>query len=258
MVIECRSCQARYWMKESLMKGVKGAKVRCRKCGATFVVVSPVTVPDAPDPANRGIRARARQDPHPPKETEGTAGGGGKGSPRADAVQALLPSPDPGRPHPTPTEKDDPAPPVPDNVYSLNSFREGRPKRSPAGGYDISGTVRPWPSVFPEEERPADTSPLSAPCDGKREMRNILLEEPIRWKIKGTSGPSDANPGDPPHETKILELSPPDRSQIKAGPTSSYTRITNIAIVYLLLLVLGGCGYLIVYVLSLVLNGESG
>jgi len=200
MVIECSSCRARYRMKESMMKGFKSVEVRCRKCGGTFVVVTPGTVPGAPEAATQ-LRA-------------------------------------------APVEETDPAPTVPDNVYSLNRFREARPKRLPLEGYDISGTIRPEPAVSPAERIPAATPPLPAHREEKKPIPETVLEEPVQ----------------PPRESKIPEFFlPSDGSQFRAGFTYSvYPRLKDIAFVYLLFLLLGGGGYLLVHFLSRMLGGESG
>lgn len=100
------------------------------------------------------------------------------------------------------------------------------------------------------------------------QAKGIPLAEPVQWKIRGRTGSADAYA--PLHSggSKILELSPSDRSQFQEGfvtSTSAYKRVTDIAIVYLLLMVLGGCGYLLVhsfsreifYLLLLVLGGSG-
>lgn len=56
MVLECSSCRARYLMKDSAIRGVKGAKVRIRRCGVTFRVVIRGMVSGAPVPAERNLR----------------------------------------------------------------------------------------------------------------------------------------------------------------------------------------------------------
>lgn len=211
MVIQCSFCRARYWMKETIMEGGKGAKVRCRKCGGTFVVLASDTVPGVTASVDRRIRSGA-----------------------LPISRSLI----------------DPNPPVPDNVYSLNRFRETRPARIPAGGYDISGAIRTWPSDSPAEQGSEEASPLPAPREEKRQMQNILPEEPARSEVENTAAPPDADPSVPSRKSTILKLSPPDRSQIQAGHTAfAGTRFTNIFIVSLLLLLLGGCGYLIIHFL---------
>jgi hypothetical protein len=129
----------------------------------------------------------------------------------------------------------------------------------PTEGYDISGTIRPEPAVSPAERIPAATPPLPAPREEKNPVQETVLEEPVQWRIKGNLNPSDGDPVVPPRESKTPELSPSDGLQFQAGFTHSvYPRLTDIAFVYLLLLFLGGCGYLLVHFLSRMLGGGSG
>ena len=46
MIIECQTCHARFRLDESRIKG-RGARVKCRKCGDSIVVLKD----DAPAPA---------------------------------------------------------------------------------------------------------------------------------------------------------------------------------------------------------------
>jgi len=258
MIIECNSCQARYRMKESMMNGFKGAEVRCRKCGGTFVVATPETVPGKPEPADRRIRTERPPSFHSRNETDGPAGGREDALP-GDPGKRLLPTEAASHPGATPVEETDLAPPAPENVYSLNGFREVLPKRLPTGGYDISGTIRPEPSFSPAERIPATMPPLPAPREEKKPVQEAALEEPVRWRIKGTPNPFDGDPFVPPRESSIPELSTSDGSQFQAGFTHSVVpRLTDIAFVYLLLFLLGGCGYLLVQFLSRMFTGGIG
>ena len=258
MVIECNSCRARYWMKESMMKGFNGAAVRCRKCGGTFNVVTPGTVPVAPEPADRRDRPAGLSSSHSLEETDGPAGRR-EDLPPGDAGERLQPTEAATQPRAKPAEETDPAPPAPDNVYSLYRFREARPMILSTGGYDISGIIRPEPAISPVERIPAGTPPLPAPREEKKPVEDTPREKPVQWRIKGTPNPSDGDPDVPLRESKIPELSPSDGSQFRARFTySEYSRLTDIAIVYLVLLLLGGCGYLLVHFLSRMMVGGSG
>src|SRR4030065_1168530 len=90
MVIVCSICQARYRMRKSMMRGFKGAEVRCRKCGGPIVVLAPAAVSGYPQPADRGKRTGGHLGPPPPKEKEGTPAGR-EGSPPGQTRR--------GRPH---------------------------------------------------------------------------------------------------------------------------------------------------------------
>lgn len=241
MVTECNSCRARYRMKESMMNGFKGVEVRCRKCGGTFVVVTPGTVPGEPESADRRIRTGGPPGSQSPNEMGGPAGRK-ESSPLGEVGKRLQPMEAATVPRATPVEETGPAPPLPDNVYSLNRFRGALPKRLPTGGYDISGIIRPEPSYSPAERMPAATPLLPAPREEK-----------------GTPCPPEGAPVVSPRGSTIPDLPPPGGSQSRGGFTSSaYPRLTDIAFVYLLLLFLGGCGYLLVQFLSRMLNEGIG
>ncbi len=184
------------------------------------------------------------------------------------ALPASRPARAPAQSRTTTGEKTDAAPPFPDNVYSLKTFRETRPKKTISGGYDISGTIRPWPSASPVKRMPEETEPPPAPPEENRQAKEILLEEPAQRKTRAGTGASDVDSFVPPGEPKILELSFSDRPRFQPGfvtAASAYKRVTDIALVYLLLMILGGCGYLLIhsvsreifYLLLLVLGGSA-
>jgi predicted Zn finger-like uncharacterized protein len=258
MEIECSCCQARYRMKASMMRGFRGAEVRCRKCGGTIAVLTPGTTsrtPAAKVPGDRsgGFRPHPlkekdhpvveRQDPSPGRARQGIAAGEGK-----TETRTALP------------EEPDAAEPVPDNVYSLDLFRGGRPKRLPTGGYDISGSIRPDPPASSAAREFAERSPTVAePLEELRSIRSSLLEEPIRWKKEGIASALAKASLAAPDKTPDAGKSPPGKSRLPGRSSfSMYHRPINIAIVYLLLLFLGGLGYLLVRFFSQMINGVGG
>jgi predicted Zn finger-like uncharacterized protein len=50
MIIECQACRARFKLDESRIKG-KGARIRCRKCGESIVVMKSDIAPPGPSPS---------------------------------------------------------------------------------------------------------------------------------------------------------------------------------------------------------------
>lgn len=48
MLIECPDCRSRYRFNEGWIRGFKGAKVNCRKCGSEIVVLNPHNSPSFP------------------------------------------------------------------------------------------------------------------------------------------------------------------------------------------------------------------
>lgn len=256
MEIECSCCQARYRMKESMMKGFRGAEVRCRKCGATIAVLTPGTTSRAPGVKGKGDRPGglrplkdkegppvARQDSSAGHARPGLAGGEGKTLTRT----ALA-------------EEPDAAEPVPDNVYPLDLFRGGHPKKLPTGGFDISGSILPHPPASAAERESAESFlAVAEPLEELRSIRSSLLEEAIPWQEEGIAAAPFEAPLAAQDNTPDPGKSAPARSRLPGGFSSSaYPRPSHIAMVYMLLLFLGGFGYLLVHLLSQLLNEGGG
>ena len=246
MEIECSCCQARYRMKESMMKGFRGAEVRCRKCGATIAVLTPGTTSRAPAAKIRGDRPggprpaspkntlhppAARQDPPAEHARPGLAGGEGK----TQTSMALA-------------EEHDAALPVPDNVYPLDRFRGGHPKILPTEGYDISGSILPHPPASAAGKESAERSPAVAePLEELRSIRSSLREETIPWREEDIAAAPIETPPAAPDKTPASGMPPAGKSRLsRRFSFSAYPRPTHIAMVYMLLLFLGGFGYLLV------------
>lgn len=259
MVIECSCCRARYRMKESMMRGFPGAEVRCRKCGETIVVRTPGTSLRRSKTADREDRTGGHRWPSPPKEKNGPAVG--REDPRPEHAGHGLPSAEAKKQAGKAlAEESDPALPVPDNVYSLNLFRESRPKRLPTGGYDISGWIRPKPVVPPSErKRLEEPSPPLTELPGKWGMiPSSIHEDPIKWDQEDIPPLSTEALLARPKETPVRRNSPHGKSRSRSRlSTSVYPRPLHIAIVYLLLLLLGGCGYLLVRLLFQIMGNEG-
>ena len=238
MVIECSICQARYRMRESMMRGFKGADVRCRKCGGTIIVLAPETVPGSSQPADRGKRTGGHRGPHLPKEIDGTPAGR-EDSPPGQTRRGLPQAEWMTQPRTSLAEEENPAEAVPDNVYSLDLLREARPRRLPTGGYDISGYIRPEPAAPLAEPEPVPpTKPLPSAPPEKGVTPGSLLDRQVAWQKEG-----------------ILPL---------PGAVSSSARyfhpslpgFFDIALVVLWLFLAGGMGYLVVrFFVSLLVGG---
>ncbi len=58
MIVTCESCRSRFRLDEALLKGAKGARIRCRNCGGAIVLLKPEEphprAPEAPRPAGAG------------------------------------------------------------------------------------------------------------------------------------------------------------------------------------------------------------
>lgn len=251
MVIECSNCRARYRMKPSMLKGFQGAEVRCRKCGGKIIIrmsnnpsgtVSPAYGKERTDgrtgssPEERAVDPVGREEPlpdrfrHQPQTAET--------NPHSLAALA---------------EEAHPAGAVPENVYSLDLFREARPKRGITGDFDISGAIRPEPAFSLEVQDPPSPSPqpLFPTPENQESEAPSLLDKPIQWRNEGIISSSGGNPPPSPGQPGDFEESVQRKSPFKPGFSNSVSpRPSHIAMIYLVLLFLGGCGYLIIQLLS--------
>ncbi|MGB7970942.1 MAG: hypothetical protein WCF31_03115 [Candidatus Deferrimicrobiaceae bacterium] len=240
-----------------MMKGFRRAELRCRKCGATIAVLTPATTSRTPAAKVPGDRP-----------------GGALPHPRRDKEHPLVERQDPSAEHARPgltggegktqtstalAEETNPAEPVPDNVYTLDSFRGGHPKKLPAGGYDISGSILPHPPASAAPRESVERSPAVAESlEELRSIRSSLPEEAIHWREEDiASKPSEA-PLASPDKMPVSGKSPANKSRRPGRFSLSKThRVTHIAIIYFLLLFLGGFGYLLVRFFSHMIHGEG-
>ena len=246
MEIECSCCQTRYRMKESMMRGFREAEVRCRKCGATIAVLAPGTTSRASAAKVKGNRPGGPR-PDSPKDTvhplaarqDLPAGHarpglpGGEGTTQTRTAVASEP---------------DAAEPVPDNVYPLDRFRGGHPKKLPTGGYDISGSILPHPPASNTGRAPTERSPAVAePLEELRSIRSSLCEKTIPLREEDIAEAPLEAPLATPDKMPVPGKSPSGKSRLTSGfSLSAHPRPTHIAMVYMLLLFLGGFGYLLV------------
>ena len=251
MVIECSVCQARYRMRESMIRGFQGAEVRCRKCGGIIVIMNPATVSGPAVPAPPADETHPYRRSSPPGETSGIPARQ-EHSPPEHSRRGPPPGERKAQPGTALAEETDIEEGVPDNVYSLEHFREIRPRRSPADGFDISGYIRPEPSAPPPEAEPDSwlTPPPEAPVEKVPTADNILYE-PVAWQREGILPPpgedSVPSPGKPiPSRMSLFHK----RWSGSSNLHPMFPRISDIAFVYLLLLLAGGVGYLVVRLIA--------
>ena len=93
MIIECQQCRARFKLDESRIKG-KGARIRCRKCGESIIVMKKdfeAASPSAP-PAGKlfDLRSALRESVGKPPAPGGLESSGGTG-PMTSAPEAATP-----------------------------------------------------------------------------------------------------------------------------------------------------------------------
>jgi hypothetical protein len=230
-------------MRESMMRGFQGAEVRCRKCGGIIVIMNPATVPGPPVPAAPAGETRAHRGSSPPGQ-------------EYSYLEHARRSPPPGERKTQPgtalAEETDIEEAVPDNVYSLEHFREIRPRRSPSDGFDISGFIRPEPSApLPEAEPDSSSAPPPGTPVEKDPGADGILFESVAWQKEGILPPPGENPLPPSREAG----SPWRYFSRKKRPRFSnlhpmFPGISDIVFVYLLLFLAGGVGYLVVHLLA--------
>lgn len=208
MIVECDSCGTRYRTGTSIMTGFRGAKVRCRKCGGTFVVGA------AEPPAGTAAPSGAVDLPSAPARGSASAQGKAReGGALAAGIRLAAPS----------------------NVYSLKAFREALFRKTGHGGFDISGDIRPEPDGSPEEIGPP---------------RRSVPRDPAPRQADRYPAPAAALPETVPGEPKFRSGGF-HRGPERGGASGHlYPLPLHIALVYLLLAVLGGCGYLLVRYIS--------
>ncbi len=75
IMVKCESCKTEFRLNEALLKGAKGASIRCPKCRERFIVensqpppVAPPIVPMVPPPVPLRIAPPAASTPSPPEE----------------------------------------------------------------------------------------------------------------------------------------------------------------------------------------------
>jgi len=251
MVVECSICQARYRMRESMMRGFQGAEIRCRKCGGIIVIMNTAAVPGPAVPPAPAGETRAHRKLSPPGEISGIPARQEHSSPEP-ARRGPPPGERKAQPGTALAEETDVEEAVPDNVYSLEHFREIRPRKTPADGFDISGHIRPEPSA-PLPKAEPDSSWIRPPeaAVEKDPTADSILYESVAWQKEGILPPPVEDP-----VPSSREAAPPRRFfSRKERPRSltlhpMFPRISDIAFVYLLLLLAGGVGYLVVRLLA--------
>lgn len=241
MIVECNSCHSRYRLNLSIMKGHQGAEVRCRKCGGTFVILVPAVRRDNPLPPQDPVRLSADPERIPPERTRD----------RPLPAAANLD-------HRETALRDAPAGNVPENVYSLFSYREDPARRVPPKSFDISGAIRPEPALARAEPEPAEAAvqPAEAPPREGNPDPPPLVDLKLAWKEEGviasTSGVSRSAPGIVKGPTPWV---PGPSTFLEALPKPVSRSFSHVALVYLAMLFIGGCGYLLLSLLSGYLSG---
>ena len=156
MIIECQACRARFKLDESRITG-KGARIRCRKCGESIIVmksdIAPPGITPPPEKEHFDLRAVLRGPEQSPPVSPRDEGGTYFEHPLAPE-QERRPSPPVAQEEPSLQAEVEP---------SLESplLREEQPFSPPAAEEQAPPTEREW-EVLPGEvaEPPADQASL--------------------------------------------------------------------------------------------------
>src|SRR3990172_12658455 len=157
MIIECQACRARFKLDESRIKG-KGARIRCRKCGESIIVMKSdiPTTPPSPPAARELFDLRALLDAPEQK---------GPGSPRDEVDTAFdkvfSPEPDTG---PVTLREEIFSPPPEEKAREEIAEKPAEPREAPArlSREEIDTAFDELLREDPEPETISPTPPESA------------------------------------------------------------------------------------------------
>jgi len=207
MIIECQACQARFRLDESKIKG-KGARIRCRKCGESIIVMkSDIPPPQKSSPAGKEhfdlravLQEPEKRPPLPPRDEVDAAFESILGRERK-TEQAQSPAPE--EPAPPPLKQDEvdaalgnilggereteqvPAPvaeePAPPEEEAQETFAQEPNGQTRTPEEDAADIERPL--FREEEEQPAPAAEEPAPPAEDREplAQSPMEESPPRW-----------------------------------------------------------------------------
>ena len=212
MDITCGDCGAHYRLDVALLKGEKGARIRCRKCGGRIVVRLPEEspVPSPPVPAAREVV---------PKEDSASA-------PRTGQEEI---SPPPAEESPAPEKPPEKSAPWQEEAALPPAVEAEAPAQKPtAFEADISDVITSEPVPSPPEEKAVhrdnlwiDSGPETAwprTDTGRQEIHDPGGADPFPSGKPGTiySGMEDIF-ADPPGETAGPDRIPPPPEEYPAG-----------------------------------------
>jgi len=208
MTIECHSCHTRFHLDDSLFRGSKGMRVRCRKCGEAIVVMNPKAPPSPP-------RAEARSVPSPPRSKYPP--------PKTKADVARFSSPVPQTkavPHPQGQKAVTPAPPDPVRLDTAGSGPEQKRIGKP-------------------------TEKTAAPMQKSSEPEEKLIDDQnVPSRDAAHPEPGMASPQSSVDSTRSEKMESLQRFYWRISPIPLHKRSTFITAALLFLLLGGGAAYL--------------
>jgi predicted Zn finger-like uncharacterized protein len=248
MLIHCPECRTGFRFEKRWMRGYKGARVRCRNCGSMIVVLNPAMSPASPP--------RAAGPAGPPESAAPGSGSGirertsgeelagdrmGQGDPSLWPVynNGGQTQEQPGPGDSGATEESAGAPP--ESEVSPEIRVEAGGKETAGDGFDISDRISLEPDEFPsgqEEFSPPYASQEPRPAFSEDDVYAPLVE--VLPPLHGEEWPpANSSSGFPPSHGY--------------SPRPSYKLITDFALITVILIFGGVCGYFALrYILNVV------
>ena len=194
MIIECQACRARFKLDESRIRG-KGARIRCRKCGGSIIVmksdIAPPVLSPPPEKELFDLRAFLRE-PEPGTPVPPGSDGGSRFEHHHALEQERIPSPPPAAEEPSPPAEGsretfpgevaeppaESAPPMPGDVepFFENPLLRGEEHFPPPAAEEPSPPAEGSRKTFPGEVAgpPAESAP-PMPGDVEPSFESPLL-----------------------------------------------------------------------------------
>lgn len=230
MLITCTDCRTSFRFQKRWIQGYKEARVRCRKCGARIVVLNPARLPSSP-PKVAEPSVPPERVPRPSIDgiREGTSGedlASGKLA-RGDSPLRLVYNH--GREPRERTRTGDPG-----------AMEEN------ADGFDISERISPAP-----EEPRSLLEDASLPA-ASQEVRSSVSEDEVVTPLVEVLPPGQGNAWPPVNSSPDF---PPSHA---TSPRPAYKRITDYALITVILVFGGVCGYFALRYIFSVIGVELG
>jgi len=250
MLIHCPECLTSFRFRATRFKGFKGARVRCRNCGAMIVVLNPAMSPASPP--------RAAGPAGPPESAapgsgsgirERTSGEDPTGDQTGQGDPSLWPVYNNGgdaRDQPGPgdsgaTEESPAAPPESEVPPEIRV--EAREQKTTLEGYDISERI----AVEPDPDESLTGQEEASPPSAFREPRPSFPEDDVYAPLVEVLPPLQGEEWPPPNSSSSA---PPS---LGYSPRPSYKVITDFVLITVILVFGGVCGYFALrYILSVI------
>jgi len=231
MVVQCNSCMTEYRLNEALLKGAKGACIRCPKCRELIFVENPQAAPAAP-PITQRVTPPVVTPPIPQRVP----------APRATPIGPRVPPPI--------------APPLPKRVAPPVTVETGTPSIRDASpremttpvprdrrvvGSDLSDRILPEPVAGVDDEIVVSPTPDTASDPPEVPGRNVLRLEELF--IHPSAVEEGRVPGGGEEDSR--KILPAGRKWNPSTRRPRYRRTLFLAAAISLFLVVGGAFYFV-------------